>query len=112
MSNATIAIDRSIAGPAFSYQKTTNSKQRSNMTDEHPQDCLKLTLTHYSPDFHQIVDEMQVKTQDKSILSMNVAFTTIYHVSCYFYKYFCLKRGATIGASGRSLAVLTLKSRS
>ncbi|PNF20389.1 hypothetical protein B7P43_G09706, partial [Cryptotermes secundus] len=36
---------------AFSYLKMTKSKQRSNMTDEHLQDCMKLALTQHSPDF-------------------------------------------------------------
>jgi hypothetical protein len=37
------------------------SKQCSNITDEHLQESLKLALTHYSPDFHQMVDEMQAQ---------------------------------------------------
>jgi hypothetical protein len=32
------------------------------MTDEHLQDCLTLALTQYSPDFQQLVDEMQAQT--------------------------------------------------
>jgi hypothetical protein len=32
------------------------------MTDEHLQDSLKLTLTQYSPDFQQMVYEMQAQT--------------------------------------------------
>jgi hypothetical protein len=35
-----------------------------------------------------------------------------YHVSFYFYQYFCLKGGTTIGVGGLSLAVLSLTSRS
>jgi hypothetical protein len=37
------------------------TKQLSNVTDEHLQDSLKLALTQYSPDFHQMVDEMQAQ---------------------------------------------------
>jgi hypothetical protein len=40
----------------------TKGKQLSNMTDEHRQDFLKLALTQYSPDFQQMVDEMQAQT--------------------------------------------------
>jgi hypothetical protein len=47
---------------AFSYLKMTKSKQRSNITDEHLQDSLKLALTQYSPDFQQMVE------QGKSVL--------------------------------------------
>lgn len=46
---------------AFSYLKMTKSKQRSNMTDEHLQDSLKLALTQYSPDIQQMVNEMQTQ---------------------------------------------------
>jgi hypothetical protein len=32
------------------------------MTDKHEQDALKLAFTQYSPDFQQLVDEMQAQT--------------------------------------------------
>jgi hypothetical protein len=51
-----------LCGSAFSYLKITKSKQRANMTDEHLQDSLKLSLTQYSPDFQQRMDEMQAQT--------------------------------------------------
>jgi hypothetical protein len=58
----------------------TNSKQRSNTTDELLQDSLKLALTQNSPDCQKLVDEMQAQTstneQGKSVLSVYVAFTT------------------------------------
>jgi signal transduction protein with GAF and PtsI domain len=56
----------------------TKSKQRSSMTDENLQDSLKPALTQYSPDFQQMVNEMQAQTnkQGKSVLSTYVAFTT------------------------------------
>jgi hypothetical protein len=38
-------------------------------------------------------------------------FYNKHHVSCYFYQYFCLKRGTTIGGGGRTISVLTPKSR-
>jgi hypothetical protein len=47
---------------AYFYQQMAKSKQSSNMTDEHLQDSLKLALTQYSPDFQQMVDEMQTQT--------------------------------------------------
>jgi hypothetical protein len=40
----------------------TKSKQRSSMTDEHLQDSMKLALAQYSPNFQQMMDEMQAKT--------------------------------------------------
>jgi hypothetical protein len=46
----------------FSYLKMIKSKQCSNTTDEHLQHSLKLALTQYSPDFQQMVDEMQAQT--------------------------------------------------
>jgi hypothetical protein len=35
--------------------------QRSNMTVENERDALKLALTQYSPDFQQLVYEMQAQ---------------------------------------------------
>jgi hypothetical protein len=46
---------------AFPYLRKTKSKQRSNRTDEHLWDSLKLALTQYATDFEQM-DEMQAET--------------------------------------------------
>jgi hypothetical protein len=43
---------------------------------------------------------------------MHVAFTTNLSDVLLFLPIFCLKGGTTIGGGGRSLAVLTLKSKS
>jgi hypothetical protein len=51
-----------ICESAFSYLKMTKSKQRSNMSDEHLQDSLKLVLAPDSPGFHQMVDQMRAQT--------------------------------------------------
>jgi hypothetical protein len=55
----------------------------------------------------------QIHHSIKVVHTFNVCcFYNKHYVSCYFYQYFCLKRGMMIGGGGRSLAVLTLKSRS
>jgi hypothetical protein len=65
------------------------------MTDEHLQDSLKLALMPYSPDFQQMVVEMQAETSQygtiKSVLSMYVAFTTNLSCVVLFLPIFLLK---------------------
>jgi hypothetical protein len=58
----TMVFQMLLCESAFSYLKRTESEQRSSMTDEYLQDSLQLALTQYSPDFQQMMDEMQAQT--------------------------------------------------
>ncbi|MBN3296755.1 GTD2A protein, partial [Amia calva] len=44
---------------AFSSMKIVKSKYRSTMTDAHLNDCMRLALTKYTPNFNKLADDRQ-----------------------------------------------------
>jgi hypothetical protein len=66
-----------------------------------------------SPNIHLIFNRWWMKCMPSRLTNERLYFQCTLplqqtYVSCYFYQYFCLKRGTIIGGGGRSLAVLTL----
>ncbi|XP_025193648.1 EPM2A-interacting protein 1-like [Melanaphis sacchari] len=51
---------------AFSHMKMIKTEFRSTLSDDHLEQCLRLAVSNYSPDYDQLVNDMQCYTSTMS----------------------------------------------